>query len=210
MMKVVEVERGDAELRADLGAERRFPTSGASTDHKAHPSIFPRAADLLTGESGEPCQDRLVLVFSFLPLFGALSLQEVPKLSPVESTLQAFAEAVRTLDGKALEPLLHRDYVEVSPLGDVDPRVKVLSYYEIPAENRPKEYPKFRMEDLIIRTPTSDTAVAIFKQTAIFATGPMKGERSFRATAMLRKEGDKWLMYSFQATPLRPAKPVEK
>lgn len=39
------------------------------------------------------------------------------------------ADAQRTFDQAAMDRLLAEDYVEVSPVGDVDPRAKVLSFY---------------------------------------------------------------------------------
>ena len=43
--------------------------------------------------------------------------------------LQALVVAQETFDATQLDQLLAPDYIEISPLGEVDPRAKVLGFY---------------------------------------------------------------------------------
>jgi len=47
----------------------------------------------------------------------------------INTLLRQFAEAQKNYDARVLDEILAPDYVEISPLGEVDPRAKVLGFY---------------------------------------------------------------------------------
>ena len=63
---------------------------------------------------------------------ACLSITVAHAATPEQSLgelVQRFATAQGTFDRAALEALTAENYVEISPLGEVDPRSKMLSFY---------------------------------------------------------------------------------
>lgn len=136
-----------------------------------------------------------------IPALACALLLLADPTEAVRARLQAYAEATRTYDAKALDAFLHPAYIEVSPLGDVDDRSRTLSFYTPAAAASAPRPDALLIEELTVRFPTRDVAVAVFRETAVFGAA----RRSFRATAALKKERAGWLLFSLQATGLRPA-----
>ena len=85
----------------------------------------------------------------------------------VVTVVQQLADAQRTFDQAALDRLLTADYVEVSPVGDVDERTKVIGFYSADAKAKSPEVssividePRVRIDGthaivIVARPPTS-------------------------------------------------------
>ena len=51
--------------------------------------------------------------------------------APVVALIQAFTKARSHFDARALDTLISSDYVEISPLGEIDRREEVLGFYAV-------------------------------------------------------------------------------
>ena len=74
--------------------------------------------------------------------------------------MQGLADAQRTFDQAAMDRLLTDDYVEVSPVGEVDSRAKVLSFYTPEARAKGPQPSSVVLDEPNIRT-YGDSAVVI-------------------------------------------------
>jgi len=117
----------------------------------------------------------------------------------IELVLNQYSEAVRTYDIKLLDKLFDPAYVEVSPVGEVDLRDKVLSFYK----EKGSAPESMKVDEMMIRTPTKGFAVAIFRQTANMKIQDKVVSLSFRVTVSLRQTKSKWRMFSSQFVGIR-------
>ena len=120
----------------------------------------------------------------------------------VTKLVRQFTNAQVTVDAPTLAALTADNYVEVSPLGDVDPREKMLTFYVKDEKSAP---PPAIVEDIAIRV-LGDTAVAIAK---ISYSKVIQGEPrvfSLRSTFVAAKVDGAWKMVSVQYTPIHPSR----
>ena len=117
--------------------------------------------------------------------------------------LNDYAKAVAAYDVKRLEELLAPDYLEVSPLGDVDLRDKVLSFYRIPESQRGPTPTGLSISELKIRFIDKSKAIAVFREDLEIARAEQKVKMSFRFTSVVVKQGTKWKLISNHANAIR-------
>lgn len=137
---------------------------------------------------------------------GALTApaQDAPG-SATEKELVAVIEqmvaAQQNFDSAALGQVLTADYVEVSPVGEVDEREKVLAFYAPEAKGKTPlptitvTEPHFRIQ--------ADSAVVIVRENIEIKVGEQARTMALRAGFTLRKENGKWLVASAQYTGIR-------
>lgn len=119
----------------------------------------------------------------------------------IEVLVNTLIEAQRTFDLRQLDEILAPDYVEISPLGEVDPRDKVMSFYT--PDKKIADPPAAALDELSTRI-YGETAVTIARLTY-----QMKGpdgapaSRSMRCVFVTRIIDRKWKLVSAQYTPLR-------
>ena len=116
-------------------------------------------------------------------------------------------EAQASFDAAALERIYASDYVEISPVGEIDPREKAIGFYKLPA---PKDGAKTTSaaDEFSVRS-YGKFAVIIARITFSQAGNEMPARvlASFRATYVCRKEKGKWKISSVQVTGIRPPRP---
>ena len=125
----------------------------------------------------------------------------------VVAVVQQLADAQRTFDQAALDRLLTADYVEVSPVGDVDERAKVIGFYSADARAKSPEVSSIVIDEPRVRIDGTH-AIVIVRQTT--NVGPAGASRAvvMRVTAHLRRTGNDWRIASTHYTGIRPpAKP---
>ena len=111
-------------------------------------------------------------------------------------------------DPGTLDKIFTSDYIEISPLGEFDPREKVLGFY------KPEEKPdasrmsvSLEVTDFSIRNYGSFAVViAQFNYSTVMEGKPMP-PRKLRATIVCRKEKGDWKIASAQYTGIRPPQP---
>lgn len=117
----------------------------------------------------------------------------------VAELVRKFGDAQRNPDPVALRALTSTQFVEISPLGDVDPREKMIGFY---VKDPERIAPQVTIDEQTVR---------VFGNSAIVnlrLTMHMNGQaRSLRSSYVAHKEGAEWKMVSAQHTPMRPAKP---
>lgn len=134
----------------------------------------------------------LIAALSFIAAPHA-SAADAPK-TPADAARAYFSsEAQFDLDG--LKAVLDPNFVEISPLGEVDEYAKVLTFYT-PDKKSPT--PPIEFDPYQVRTH-GDTAVITTR-----VTFTMQGQtRSMTVALVARRIGDGWKMLSAQYTPVR-------
>jgi ketosteroid isomerase-like protein len=155
-----------------------------------------------------PVQRQPVFPFVNFKEMVTLSLAFVlsAAFSPAEeirSTLESYVGAVRTFDVPALERVLAKDYVEVSPLGEVDDRERTLSFYTVPPEKRGPTPTSITISELNLRFVTKGVAIAIFRDEVSIEAGGRSMKLAFRVTSTLKLEKRSWVVVSNHFTALR-------
>ena len=107
----------------------------------------------------------------------------------VVALIDRFDAARATFDPAALATTLAPDYVEISPVGTVDPRAAVAA-----------EAVALRADDRAVRLSGSLALVSERKTMAL----PNGTIRALRVGYVARRSGDRWQLVSAQYTPIPP------
>lgn len=140
-------------------------------------------------------------MFSPLICLGIL-LASSPQ-AEIQSTIDSYLKAVREFDHQSLDRLFHKEYVEVSPLGEVDDRAKTISFYQIPVEQRGPLPKAITAKELSVRLPSDDVAICIFREDVEMDRGGQTMTISFRVTSVLKREEGRWVFVSNHANGIR-------
>jgi ketosteroid isomerase-like protein len=145
------------------------------------------------------------LVFSSLLLFsaafsGQVSAQQAGSADSavVTDLVRKFYDAQINHDPDVLRAITSEQYVEISPLGDVDPRERMIGFYV----KDPARVPSPATVDERTVRVFGDSAMVTMKVTLTINGQP----RSMRSSYLAHKEGAEWKIISAQHTPIRPAK----
>lgn len=114
--------------------------------------------------------------------------------------VDSFTRAQREYDQPKLAALTTPDYVEVSPIGDVDTRDEMLGFY---APDKKRASPELVISERLERRQ-GDTAVVLAK-LSFTAPGPGGVARTvaMRASFVARRMGRTWRLTAAHYTPLR-------
>jgi len=121
-----------------------------------------------------------------------------PAAAPLLALVQHFIDAQRTYNVAALSALTADTYIEISPLGDVDPRQKMLGFY---VTDGTKSAPPLQLDEPIVRV-LGDSAVIIAKLVFSVSIDGQRTERALRASYVAVRSGDNWKLVSAQFTPV--------
>jgi ketosteroid isomerase-like protein len=113
--------------------------------------------------------------------------------------------AQASFDASVLERIYASDYLEVSPLGEIDLREKAIGFYKPQAGGSSQPKAVVSADEFQTRS-YGDVAVVVSRVT--FSpdgiTTPQRPPISFRATYVCRKEKGQWKISSVQVTGIRP------
>ena len=125
------------------------------------------------------------------------------------SLIKQMTDAQIAYDATALDKIFTADYIEISPVGEFDPREKVLGFYTPEAKAAAgKMSAKLDVTDFSIRS-SDKFAIVISKFTYMLDNeGKALPPRSMRVMTVFRREKDGWKIASAQYTGIRPAPPV--
>ena len=152
---------------------------------------------------------RIILIFSFIiALTSAVFAQTGKDDVAIQAVVQKLVIAQTNYDQKAIDGLLTPDYIEISPLGEVDLRDKVIGFYAADEKPDPaKMSATVDVTEYSIRSYGNfAVAIARFNYT-MTAEGKPLPPRSIRATLVLRKDKTQWKIASAQYTGIRPSSP---
>jgi ketosteroid isomerase-like protein len=141
--------------------------------------------------------------------FGVSAQAASKNAAALKSLVKQMTDAQLAYDATALDKLFTSDYIEISPLGEFDPRDKVLGFYK--PEMKPdaaKMSASLDINDYSIRE-YGDSAIVIAKfDYKMSSEGKELPPRSIRAMVICRREKGSWKIASTQYTGIRPpAKP---
>jgi uncharacterized protein (TIGR02246 family) len=157
----------------------------------------------------------LLLILSFS--VGAAVAQNQSDWNKDERELTALVkkmtDAQINYDAAALDQIFAADYIEISPVGEFDPRQKVLGFYSPEAKTKAgNAKPTVEANDFSIRVyEKQNFAIVITRLT--FSRGaaenqPARPPVNMRATIVCRKEKGSWKIASAQYTGIRPPQPA--
>ena len=140
-----------------------------------------------------------LFVSLFLPLLSQADPQD--NLSEFHLLIDKLVSAQREFDSAALSELLHDDYVEISPAGEVDHRKKVLGFYDKSHKVKGQNSPIIEVSDLEMNMDEK-YAFVIAKET--FTIPNSEQTFSMRVSFTFKKTPSSWLFYNAQYTGIRP------
>lgn len=149
----------------------------------------------------------IVSTVFLLASIGSIVAQSMTKNEATfKSLIKQMTDAQIAYDAAALDKILAADYIEISPVGEFDPREKVLGFYTPEARAAAgKMSAKLDVSDFSIRQ-YEKFAIVISKFTYILENeGKPLPPRSMRVTTVFRKEKSGWRIASAQYTGIRPA-----
>ncbi len=117
--------------------------------------------------------------------------------------VQSYTEAQRDFEPSKIDAIVTRDFYEVSPLGEVDPREKVLGFY-LPANKRAA--PTMEVSEPAVQM-FGNTGTVVVKLSGSVTVNAEKRNFALRAGYVAVNEGGKWKLASAQYTGIRPTKP---
>jgi len=132
-----------------------------------------------------------------------LHAQEAAPQQQLLKLVQTYTEAQRDFEPSKIDAIVTRDFYEVSPIGEVDPREKVLGFY-LPANKR--ETPTMEVTEPSIQV-FGNTGTILVKLSGTATVNAEKRNFAFRAGYVAVNEGGKWKLASAQYTGIRPPKP---
>lgn len=150
----------------------------------------------------------------FVLLVSAIAVADTSRKTDEESNLKTLVkkltDAQLAYDSASLDKIFTADYIEISPLGEFDPRAKVLGFYS------PEE--KAKAGNISGSVDASEYSIRVYKDFAIVITrlnytmtseGKQLPPRGIRATFVCRKEKSGWKIASAQYTSIRAQQSVK-
>jgi len=123
--------------------------------------------------------------------------------------VRQLTDAQSKFDPATLERIYASDFIEISPIGEVDSREKTIGFYRPEANpDRDKVKTGVTTEEFVIRT-YGNFAVVIARITFAQAEPSARPPFSVRATFVCRKEKGAWKIGSAQYTGIRPPRPSQ-
>ncbi len=147
---------------------------------------------------------RILIYVAALAVISVAAHAQTKDESALKSLAQKMADAQAGYDPKALDEVFTSDYLEISPVGEVDDRAKVLGFYK-PEAKPPADKMSLTIEtrDHLIRNYGKFAVVVVRFDYKIVSGGKPAPPRSIRATLVCRKENGTWKIASAQYTGIR-------
>lgn len=129
----------------------------------------------------------------------------------LKSLVKQMTDAQKSFQPEILDKIFAADYIEISPVGEFDPREKVLGFYK--PELKPpidKMSVMLTADEYSIRSYKDFAIVIVRLNYTMTSEGRTLPSRSMRATIVCRKEKGAWKIASAQYTGIRPAQTAPK
>lgn len=153
----------------------------------------------------------LIAIIFLVAVGSSVSQAQVKDEQSLKALVNQFTNAQTTYDAKTIDSVLTADYIEISPVGEFDPREKVLGFYTAEA--------KAAAAGVTAAVETVEHSIRNYGKYAIViarlnytmtAAGKPLPPRSIRVTYVMRKEKDAWKIASAQYTGIRPPQPPKR
>jgi ketosteroid isomerase-like protein len=144
-------------------------------------------------------------VFIFILLLSSISVFAQSKdEKDLKSLVKQMTDAQMNYQPEKLDKILTADYIEISPVGEFDPREKVLGFYKLEMKPPPdKMSATVEADEFSIRNYGNFAIVITSLNYKMTSEGKPLPPRSIRATFVLRKEKGAWKIASAQYTGIR-------
>ncbi len=146
----------------------------------------------------------LILLLGGFIMYTQAIAAEIPS-NPLTELVRSHAEAQRNFDQARLQLLTADDYIEVSPVGELDSRETMLSFYA-PDQRRPA--PTVQVETPVVRRVGAQDDMALVVAKLVYTMDADGQSRSFAmmASYVAQKKGNQWKLLSAHYTGIRPPK----
>jgi hypothetical protein len=125
-----------------------------------------------------------------------------PGDSELVALVQRHAQAQTNFDQAGLKATTAENFVEISPVGEVDQREKMLSFY---APEQKRASPQLRVDEPVVRI-FGDTAVVSARLSYSLSQDGLARSFAMRGGYVARRIDNQWLLVSAQYTGIRPLK----
>jgi ketosteroid isomerase-like protein len=150
-----------------------------------------------------------VLVFATASLAAGQS--EGKNDAALKSLIKRMTDAQLAWDAAALDAVFTPDYIEISPLGEFDPREKVLGFYKPELKPSAEVLPRaMDLSEFSIRDYGKYAIVIVKASFSTLIDGKPTPPRSMRGTFVCRQEKGGWKIASSQFTGIRPPQQQQK
>jgi hypothetical protein len=146
---------------------------------------------------------RNLLLITVVALASTAAQAEESPQQALLQLVQSYSDAQIGFEPQKIDAVVTRDFVEVSPAGEVVPREKVLGFYE-PSKKK-GDPQRFVATEPVVRV-FGNAASVIVNLTGSATVNGEKRSFSFRAGYLAVKEGGQWKLASAQYTGIRPPK----
>ena len=152
----------------------------------------------------------VILIIVWIMAGAAISMAQSKNSVAIEAAVRRLLDAQSAYDVNELKAVTTADYIEISPLGEFDPREKMLGFYA----------PDKKPAGLEVRTELNEVSVRDYGKFGVLIAkidyeinmgGKKSPSRSIRATFVVRNEKGVWKITSAHFTGIRPqAPPAQK
>lgn len=154
----------------------------------------------------------LLATFLVLSPIGIRAQNKIKQNSNEQALINLINQTIKAqtnFDATSLDKIYASDYIEVSPVGEVDLREKAVGFYKTQVPDGSVKTSS-TADDFLVRF-YKDFAVIIARITFLQGGSdiPVRSLASFRATYVCRKEKGKWKISSVQFTGIRPPRPLQ-
>lgn len=153
---------------------------------------------------------RYRILISIIAIFLTSSFAFAQTKDEAELTklVNKMVAAQMNYDAAALDAVFTADYIEISPVGEFDPRDKVLGFYKAELKPDPaKVSTKSDASEWSIRVRDKSAVVILRLDYTITADGKTMPPRGMRVMLVCAKEKGVWKIASAQYTGIRPPQP---
>lgn len=150
----------------------------------------------------------LLFIFSCSLAFAQTQNKDDAKLTAL---VKQMTDAQAAYNAEVLDKIFASDYIEISPIGEFDPREKVLGFYKPEMKPDPSK--------MSATVEATDFSIRSYDKFAIVITrlnftrtigGKTLPPISMRAMVVCRKEKGEWKIASVQYTGIRPPQPTSQ
>lgn len=151
---------------------------------------------------------KFTFIAIILSLGAGVSQAQSKDDQALKSLVNLLINAQTTYDAKTIYSILTADYIEISPVGEFDPREKVIGFYNAEAKAAAAGVTAtVEATEHSIRNYGKFAVVIARLNYTMTAGGKQLSARSIRATYLMKKEKDVWKIASAQYTGIRPSQP---
>lgn len=154
---------------------------------------------------------KIILLCFTLILVSISAFSQSKQDAEVIAVAKQAIAAQENYDPATLEKIYASDYIEISPLGEIDEREKAIGFYKVAdVEKEKARTPRYILGDFKVRH--YGKFAMVISKFSIGSKKDLQRPPSPVGIALygLRKEKGVWKIYSLQLTPFPPPQPTQQ